>query len=125
MLELFIFFVILVYKLFVSISRNANAREWWEEWVRSALPPENLDPSEYVSQLRRNGIKVSQPLAFKLYDPDYTVGIADGATWIVHRNLIEDQSMTTEFPLVRAVSGNSVITDFNPNPDRYYKYYIF
>jgi len=118
MLELFIFFVILVYKLFVSISRNANAREWWEEWVRSALPPENLDPSEYVSQLRRNGIKVSQPLALKLYDPDYTVGIADGATWIVHRNLIEDQSMTTEFPLVRAVSGNSVITDFNPNPDR-------
>ena len=98
--------------------RKAGARKWWEDWIEIALPPESLDPEEYAAQLRSKGIKMSQPLASKLYNREYVVGPEDGATWLKNRNLIEDQCMLTEFPITRAVSGNSVVTDFNPNPAR-------
>ena len=94
------------------------ARQWWEDWIEIALPPANLNPEEYADQLRGHGIKMSQPLASKLYDREYTVGPTDGASWLINRNLIEDKCMLTEFPITRAVSGNSVRSDFNPNPAR-------
>ena len=93
-----------------------------------------INKVEYEAHLKTHGIKeaLKQPLGKFLYNRTWVASIADGASWVQSRQLIEDvgvpdwmhelgvkglgQSSRTDFGMMIAVSGNSVKTEFNPNP---------
>ena len=89
---------------------------------------------QYELQLISGGIKVplGQPFAEFLYDPSWVATAAHGANWIQSRKLIDEDglpqwmmdlglielssSRRSDYGMAIMVSGNSVATDFNPNP---------
>lgn len=86
--------------------------------------------------MKAHGIEepCGQPLGKYLYDPTWVASAADGADWVKsRRNFIEEDGVPQwiadlgikglsladgrgELGLPMAVSGNSVLTEFNPNP---------
>jgi len=99
---------------FAIMGANSSKREWWDNFF--SYFPDSADPHEYRIKLESLGIFLGEPLKCFLYNSEL---IVDDATmrWGELGSGLEDNVFGCQvLPEIRALAGNCIRSDFNPQP---------
>jgi len=96
-----------------DIYDDSDIRNAWDSWAAKWAPLSN-DATEYVQQLKRNGLPYHIPLKNILLNANAI--ISDHDKWKNDMCPVTDINIDFVWPEIIAAALNSVVSEFNPHP---------